>query len=119
MIFVEPAELGEFGEVGDVVEARVVVAIGDDPADVGPEETEERGGVNVVVLVGEAVMMAVMGGPPEDAFLGGGHGHEGDDELEGAAGFVGAMREIAVIAGGDPEHPDRDEGHAGDQVGPA
>ena len=36
-------------------------------------------------------MMAVMGGPPEDAFLGGGHGHEGDDELEDAAGLIGAM----------------------------
>ena len=69
MVFVEPAELGKFSEVGDVVDARVVVAVGDDPADVGPEETEERGRVDVVVLVGEAVMMAVMGGPPEDAFL--------------------------------------------------
>jgi hypothetical protein len=74
--------------------------------------------VDVIVLVGEAVMMAVMGGPPEDAFLGGGHGHEGDYELEYAAGFVGAMRKIAVIAGGDPEHPDRDKGYAGDQIGP-
>ena len=43
MIFVEPAELGEFGEVGDVVEARIVVAVRDDPADVGPEEAEKRG----------------------------------------------------------------------------
>src|SRR5271156_2651188 len=116
MIFVEPTELGEFGEVGDVVHAGVVVAIGHDPTDVGPKETEERRGVDVVVLVGEAVMMAVVSGPPEDAFLGGGHGHEGDYELEYAAGFVGAMRKIAVIAGCDPEHPDRDEGHAGEQV---
>jgi hypothetical protein len=28
------------------------------------------------------------------------------------------MRKIAVIAGGDPEHPDRDKGYAGDQIGP-
>src|ERR1700719_3443434 len=119
MIFVEPTELGKFGEVGDVVQAGVVVAIGDDPTNVGPEETEERGGVDIIVLVGEAVMMTVVGRPPEDAFLGGGHGHKGDYELEYAAGFVGAMRKIPVIAGGDPEHPDRDEGHAGDQIGPA
>src|SRR5271154_5592611 len=119
MIFVEPAELGEFGEVGDVVQAGVVVAIGHNPTNVGPKETEERGGVDVIVLVGEAVMMAVMGGPPEDAFLGGGHGHEGDYELEYAARFVGAMRKIAVIAGGDPEHPDRDESYTSDQIGPA
>src|SRR5215467_10942295 len=33
MILVEPAELGEFGEVANVVEARVFVFIGDDPAD--------------------------------------------------------------------------------------
>src|SRR5579863_10108999 len=116
MILVEPAEFREFGEVGDVVQARVVVAIGHDPTNVGPEETEERGGVDVVVLVGKTVMMTMVGGPPENAFLGGGHGHEGDYELECAAGFVGAMRKIPVIAGGDPEHPDRDEGRAVDQV---
>src|ERR1700722_18771327 len=118
MIFVEPAELGKFGEVGDVVDARVVVAIGHDPANVGPKETEECGGVDVIVLVGKTVMMAVMGGPPEDAFLYGGHGHEGDYELECAAGLVGAMRKIPVIAGGDPEHPHRDKGHASDQIRP-
>ena len=91
VIFVEPAELGKFGEVGDVVEARIVVAVGDDPANVGPEEAEKRRGMDVVVLIGEAMMMTMMGGPPEDAFLDGGHGQEGDDELEDAAGLIGAM----------------------------
>jgi len=38
-----PAQFGEFGEVGDVVGASVVVAVGDDPADVGPEEAESVG----------------------------------------------------------------------------
>ena len=119
MIFVEPSRSS--GNLAKSAEkkARVVVAIGHDPTNVGPEETEERGGVDVIVLVGEAVMMTVVGGPPEDAFLGGSHSHEGDYELEYATGFVGAMREIPVIAGGDPEHPDRDEGYAGDQIGPA
>ena len=104
MVFVEPAELGEFGEVGDVICPRVVVAVGDDPADVGPEETEKRGGVDVVVLIGEAMVMAVMGCPPQDPFLGRGHGHERDYELEGAASLVGTVGEIAVVAGGYPEH---------------
>src|SRR5580700_9882875 len=51
-------------------------------------------------------MMAVMSGPPENAFLRGGHGHPGNDELEPAAGLEGAVREIAVVAGGDEEHAD-------------
>jgi len=119
VVLVEPAKLREFGEIGDVVEARVVVFVGDDPADVRPEETEESGRVDVVFLIGEAMMVPMVGCPPEDALLRRGHGHEGDNELEDAAGLEGTMGEIAVIARGHPEHAHGDEGDAGDQIGPA
>ena len=100
------------------MEAGVIVLVRDDPANVRPKETEQRRRVQVIILVGEAVMMAVMGGPPEHAFLDGGHGQEGDDELEGAAGLVGTMRKITVIAGGDPEHAASEQREAGDRVRP-
>ena len=51
------------------------------------------------------VMMAMLGRPPEHALLGRALGQEGEHELERAAGRVGAMREIAMIAGADGEHP--------------
>ena len=116
MIFVEPAEFGKFGEVADVVDARVGVFFGNNPADVGPEESEQRGRVQVVFLIGEAMVMTMMSGPPEDAFLRRRHGHEGDDELKGAAGFVGAMRKIAVIAGGNEKHANDEKHDAGNEM---
>ena len=69
MPFIEPAEFGKFGEVADIVQAGAIVSIGDDPAHMGPEKAEQRRGVEIFFLVGEAVMVAVIGGPPEDAFL--------------------------------------------------
>src|SRR5215469_979636 len=64
------------------------------------------------------MVVAVMSGPPENAFLGGGHGHPGDDELKPPAGFKRAVREIAVIAGSDEEHADFVEQQAGDEIRP-
>ena len=118
VVFVEPAEFGKFGEVAYVVEARAVVAVGKNPADVGPPEAEERGRVEVLLQIGIAVMVAMVSGPPENSFLRGGHGHEGDYELEPAAGFEGAVGKIAVIAGGDEEHADFVERESGDEIGP-
>src|ERR1700757_184071 len=59
VVLVKPAEFGKFCEVTDVVEARVVIAIGKNPADVGPPETEQGGRVEIVFLIGIAVMMAM------------------------------------------------------------
>src|SRR5262249_50673379 len=119
MVLVEPAQLGELGEIGDVVEARVVIFVGDDPADVRPEEAEERGRVQVVLLIGETMVMPMVSGPPEDAFLRRSHSHEGQDELKHAAGLEGTMGKIAMIAGRNPKHANGDQGYAGNQIGPA
>ena len=43
MILIQPAQLGKFCEIADVVQARVVVFIGHDPADVRPEKSKQRG----------------------------------------------------------------------------
>src|SRR5678810_345824 len=51
------------------------------------------------------VMMAMLGSPPQDALLGGALRQHGKQELEGAAGAVGAVCEVTVIAGSDGKNP--------------
>jgi len=118
VILVQPAKFGIFGEVADVVETSIVVPVGEDPANVRPPEAEERGRMEIVFLIGEAVVMAMMSGPPKDALLRGGHSHPGEDELEPAAGFEGTVREVAVVASGDEEHTEFVDEEAGNQIGP-
>ncbi len=74
--------------------------------------------MEIVFLIREAMMVTMVGGPPENALLRGGHGHEGDYELEGTAGFVGAMRKITVIAGGNEKHANDEKHGAGDEIRP-
>ena len=62
--------------------------------------------MQVIFLIGVAVMMPVMRRPPKNTLLRRRHGHPGDHELEPAAGFEGTMRKIAMIAGRDEKHAD-------------
>src|SRR5271169_5528552 len=57
VILVQPAKFGKPGEIADVVEAGVIVPVGQNPTDVGPPEAEERGRVEIVFLIGEAVVI--------------------------------------------------------------
>src|SRR6516165_2330224 len=118
VILIEPSELGKLGEVADVVEARVVVTVREDPADVRPPEAEERGRVQIQLLIGEAMMMTVMGSPPEHALLRGRHGQKSQSELKPPAGLKRTVRKIAVVARGDEKHPQLKQNQTGDQVGP-
>jgi hypothetical protein len=59
--------------------------------------------MEIVLGIGMAMMMAVMGGPPKSAFLGGSSAEEGEAELEEAAGFVTTMREIPMEGAGNAE----------------
>jgi len=51
MIFVQPAQFGEFGKVADITKASIVVFVGNDPADVRLEKTEQRGRMQILSLV--------------------------------------------------------------------
>ncbi len=104
VILVQPAQLGEFDEVGNQLRAGCLVAVRQNPADVRPREAAQRRRMQVFVGVRILVMVPVMGGPPQHALLRRTGGHQRDDELKRAAGLVRAMREIAVIAGGHEEH---------------
>src|SRR5258708_36777167 len=63
-------------------------------------------------------MVAMMRRPPENALLGGRHGHPGNHKLKPATGFEGAMRKIAMIAGGDEEHAHFKKHESGDEIRP-
>src|SRR3989454_7018782 len=45
-------------------------------------------------------------------------GHDGDDELKRAAGLKGAMGKVAMVPGGDKEHPHVKQRQADNQVRP-
>src|SRR5215204_2143055 len=82
----------------------------ENPAYVGIEESLVAWRVDIVLGVRMQVMMAVLGGPPENAFLRRALGEKGEDELESPAGAVSAMREVTVVARTDGEHAKPVEG---------
>ena len=60
--------------------------------------------MDILVRVGILVVMPVMGGPPKRPLLAAGSAPESHDELEEAAGLVGAMGEIPVVDPRNGEH---------------
>ena len=61
--------------------------------------------VQVGLAIGVQMMVAVMGGPPERALLGGGLREEGEPELPEPVELVGAMTEVPVVPARHAEHP--------------
>jgi len=78
-----------------------------------PEEAAEPGRVGIAGLIAEAMVVPMMGRPPQRTFLHGCRSKDSENELKRAAGLVGAVSEIAMVACGNPEHPD--ERHACEQ----
>ena len=113
--FVQPHQFGiarqirYFGEIG------LVVLPGKDPPQMAVDETVVPRRMHVVPGVGMQMVMAVLGGPPDDALLRGGLGQERKDELKRSARRIGAVREIAMIAGADGEDAQPIERDAKDQ----
>jgi hypothetical protein len=61
--------------------------------------------MRIIWLVGMAMMVPVIGGPPQGTFLHGRAAQPGQDELKPAASFERAMRKIAMVAGSNAKHP--------------
>src|SRR5262245_41200001 len=99
----QPHQLGIAREIGNLDEVGLAVTTSEDPADMAVPEALVARRVNVALGVGKQVMMAVLGGPPQHALLRRALRQQGKNELEGAAGREGAMREVAMIAGPDSE----------------
>ena len=69
-----------------------------------PDKAVLMGRVGISRLVGVAVMMPVVGGPPEGATLECTVAYQGEYELSSPRGGKGSMGEIAVIKSGDGKH---------------
>ncbi len=101
---VHPAQLGIAREVLNRLVRRVVGLLRQHPAEVRPPEARLMRRVRILRRVGVAVVAAVMGGPPQRPALQRAAPQPGQDELADAGGFVGAVREVTVIAARDAEH---------------
>ena len=73
--------------------------------------------MQVILQVRIIMMMAMMSGPPEDAFLSGRRAYPGHDELKGSAGLVRAMGEISMVATSDGPHANEIQENAEDDGG--
>ena len=71
----------------------------------GPEEAFMEWRMNILGLIGEAMVMAVMAGPPQGPFLQRTFAEEGQKKGKRTAGLIGSMREVAVKAGAQRKHP--------------
>ena len=63
-------------------------------------------GVNIILAIGVSVVVAMMGRPPQRALLICHATHERQDKLKDAVCFIRAMREVAMVAGGDGKDTD-------------
>ena len=103
LVLVQPHQLRIARKVGDLDHVEGVVPLREDPAHVAVEKTGVARRVHVVFGVGMQMMVAMLGRPPQHALLQRALARDGKDELEDAAGRIGAMGEVAVIAGADRE----------------
>jgi hypothetical protein len=112
---IEEDEFRIFREVAHGAVVRGEVFARGHPANMGPPKAAEAGGVDVILLVGMLVVVAMNGGPPERAALDGGIAERGEDELAETARLKAAMGKVAMIEAGDGEHPHKVEcrGHDG------
>ena len=101
LIAMEPQELGITCEISHSGEIRCRVSAGENPAEMTVEESRVARRMDVELGVGIEVVVAVVGRPPQNALLRGALRHHGENELKDAARLIGAMREVAVIAGPD------------------
>ncbi len=79
----------------------------EDPADVRPPKPALNRRVNVLLLIGKAMVPPMVRGPPERAFLHGSSANEREAELKEAIDAVASVGKVAVIANGDSENPDQ------------
>ena len=75
-----------------------------------PQEAFLPGRVDIFRLVGVHVVMAMVRGPPQRPALHGGGAEHGKHELPATRRAERAMREVAVVEGGDREHAHCEEG---------
>jgi hypothetical protein len=112
-------------QVRCVAGALAALGVDEQPAEMGMREAGERaleaaavpdvGAVRIAILVGEGVMLAVVGDPGDDRALDRGRAEHGQDRPDRAGRLEAAVREMPVEAdrhaetGGDVKDPEDDE----------
>ena len=66
---IEPAQLRILGPFGNIFVAGGKIGPGGQPADMAPPEAMQAGRVDILLLIRVAVVMTMMGGPPQRASL--------------------------------------------------
>ena len=112
LVAVQPHQLGEAGEVGDLHEVGAVVAAREDPPEMAVHEALVARRVHVALGIGVKMVMPVLLRPPQHAFLRRALAHHGEHELERPAGRICPVREVAVVSGADGEDAGPIEDHA-------
>ena len=77
-----------------------------------PPKSVTAGRVNILLLIGEAVMVAMMGCPPERTPLNRCIANRPEYKLPETIGFEGFVGKIAVVEAGDGKHSDTIKQHA-------
>ena len=80
---VQDPELGEAGQVGDLVEVGGLVLLVEEPQQVAAQQAAHHRRVGVARAVGVAVVHPVVGHPPQGSPLGRRGPHGGPDQLHG------------------------------------
>ena len=94
---IEKAQFRKAGQIAHGFKVRGKVFARRDPQHVAPDKAVLMGRVRVTRLVGVAVMMPVVGGPPERAALECAIAYQGKDELRSPRSRKGAMREVFLF----------------------
>ena len=112
-------------EVAEQVDRPAVAGAGDlHPAEEALRQADERVAVaprrvRVTVLVGEPVVLAVVGHPADHRALDRHRAEDREHHLDRAVGLERLVREEAVVADGDPVQGERVHHHRDDDVAPA
>jgi hypothetical protein len=111
--------LGEISHAGEVC---LILAAGEDPADVTINKAEVARRMNVELRIGMEMVVAMVRRPPQHALLRRRLRNECENELKDPRGLIGAVGKVAMVASADGENsepvktnPDRHRlhGHAG------
>jgi len=104
VVSLQPSDLRVFGQILDHIHFWFMVLLAEKPTEVAPEEAPLRG-VWILDSVGISVMIAVMGCPPQRAFLSTECPPYTHPELPEAVQLVGTVSEVAMHPGCYEEHP--------------
>src|SRR5205823_4297755 len=104
MVPVQPAQLRVTAPVMNDRPVSLLVVLGENPADMRPPKTVSPWRVRILGGVRMAMVLAVVSGPPKRSLLHSAASQTGQHKLKPSARLIGAMREVAVVAGCYSEH---------------